>query len=292
MFRPDDPQAALKELDRAIHFHNQWCDSLTHTLVCRLEPDRRDIADDADRQCRFGQWYHGPVGQQYRDHAAFVALDAEHERMHRLAARLLNEVASAGGILPADYDAFANALERFRFHLHELEQQVAQAVYQRDSLTGAEGRAGMFDWLNESRELVRRRVYPVCIALMDMDRFKDVNDMHGHLVGDRVLASAVAHIRKHLRPYDRIFRYGGEEFLILLANAEGPVATATIDRIREELTSTPLAHDAGTPVFITASFGLASLDPDASVEESIDRADQALYMAKASGRNSVRFQPA
>jgi len=208
--------------------------------------------------------------------------------MHHLAAQLLETAANRANVSSDSYDAFANALDRLRLQLHTLRQEVENALYQRDPLTGAEGRVGMLTRLRETRELVRRGVQPCTIAVMDLDSFKAINDAHGHVVGDQVLAGAVVHIRDHLRKYDQVFRYGGEEFLLLLANAELPSATSVVERIRDSVASHALAHDAGREVFVTASFGMASLDPEVPIEESIDRADKALYAAKAAGRNCVR----
>lgn len=250
----EDLYAVIGEVDQAIHHHEDWHRELMRSLACRLPHDSRDLAGDAHRTCQFGQWYYG-AGSRYRGTASFEALGGEHERMHR--------------------------------------QELEDALYQRDPLTGAEGRVGMPGRLREALELVRRGVQPCCIAVMDLDRFKAVNDAHGHLVGDQVLAGTVTRIREHLRPYDRVFRYGGEEFLLLLANAEPPSALAGLERIREALHTVPLAETTGKPVFVTASFGLAPLAPELTVEEAIEHADRALYAAKAAGRNCVReWQPA
>jgi diguanylate cyclase (GGDEF)-like protein len=121
--------------------------------------------------------------------------------------------------------------------------------------------------------------------MMDLDHFKAVNDKYGHANGDKVLVGLAHHIIMHLRPYDKIFRYGGEEFLIIMPDTDLKAGHDIVDRLREELGA--LRFDAaGKEIFhLTVSFGLAGLDPDMSVEQSIDRADNALYVAKAMGRN-------
>jgi diguanylate cyclase (GGDEF)-like protein len=123
---------------------------------------------------------------------------------------------------------------------------------------------------------------------MDLDHFKAVNDTYGHLAGDRALAAAVHYVMEHLRPYDRVFRYGGEEFLVAMQNTDLQTGHAVIDRLREGLAGVVLAHDGARPIVVTASFGITLLDPDVSVEESIDRADKAMYAAKTDGRNRTR----
>jgi diguanylate cyclase (GGDEF)-like protein len=146
----------------------------------------------------------------------------------------------------------------------------------------------MLPTLREWRELARRNVQHCCIAFMDLDHLKEINDRHGHVVGDQVLAGLVRHVTEHLRPYDKVFRYGGDEFLISLPGADLEIGKKVIGHIREQIAAAPhIASPAGHPIATTASFGLALLEPDISVEESIDRADKALLVAKAAGRNRV-----
>jgi diguanylate cyclase len=206
-----------------------------------------------------------------------------------MAAKLLQASANEPNISTNDYESFNNALERLRLQLQELKLEIEYSLYNRDTLTGAENRIGMVTKLREQLELVKRHVQQCCIVLMDLDHFKDVNDRAGHVVGDQVLAGAVRHIKDHLRPYDKVFRYGGEEFLIVLPNTHLQVGRDIIERIREGLSAIALARAAGEPVFVTASFGLTPLDPGVTIEESLDRADKALYTAKTAGRNCSRI---
>jgi diguanylate cyclase len=169
-----------------------------------------------------------------------------------------------------------------------LRHSLMGSLRDRDALTGAHGRLEMLPTLREWRELARRNVQQCCIVFMDLDHLKDINDTHGHAVGDQVLASVVQHVTEHLRPYDKVFRYGGDEFLISLPGADLEVGLKVIGHIREQIAeATIVASPGGPSIATTASFGLALLEPDISVEESIDRADKALLVAKAAGRNRV-----
>jgi diguanylate cyclase (GGDEF)-like protein len=288
MLSSDDLLTALKELDQAIYNHEQWHKDLTRVLVCRLPHDQRDVDDAAHRKCRFGQWYYSDGSRRFAEHPAFSALAVDHERMHAMAARLLNASAHATAASPSDYDSFANALDRLRLQLQDLKREIEDSLYNRDALTGAESRIGMVTKLRDQLELVKRRVQQCCIAVMDLDHFKDVNDRHGHRIGDQVLAGAVRQTRDQLRPYDRMFRYGGEEFLIVLPSTDMGTGQAIIERIRQGIAATALTHAGDQPVFTTASFGMTLLDPDVTVESSIDRADRAMYAAKTAGRNCLR----
>jgi diguanylate cyclase (GGDEF)-like protein len=128
---------------------------------------------------------------------------------------------------------------------------------------------------------------------MDIDQLKQINDTHGHPVGDSVLAGTIRYLNDHLRPYDKIYRYGGDEFLIALSGADLATGQKVISRVREGLAKGLLVlGPGGVSMRVTASFGLALLDPGVSVTESIDRADQALLLAKTAGRNrAISWDP-
>jgi len=281
----EDLQVVLRELGQAIYNHEQWHKELTRTLFCRLPYDRRDVAQDAHRQCRFGQWYYSQATEPLRAYAAFLAMELAHEYMHQCAARLLRATAGEAAGSPTDYDHFSNALDRLRLQILTLKYEIEDSLYNRDTLTGAESRIGMLTKLRELLELVKRRAQQSCVVIMDLDHFKSINDTHGHPLGDQVLSASVRCVKKTLRPYDKVFRYGGDEFLISLQNSDIQTGRAVIERVLERLAATTLARDGPKPVVVTASFGIAVLDPAVSLEESINRADKALLAAKAAGRN-------
>lgn len=290
MFNLETWRVALEQLTQGIYNHEQWHKNLTRTIICRLSYDQRDVAEDAHRQCRFGQWYYNSsVSQALCHYAAFAAADAEHARMHQLAARLLRASTSEASIPANDYDNFANSLDRLRLQLYSLKREIEDSLYRHDPLTGAESRMGMLTTLRQMLEMVKRHVVQCSIAFMDLDQFKMINDSYGHLIGDQVLKASVHYVKEHMRPYDNVFRYGGEEFLISMPNTNLDVGHAAIERMREGLAATALAHEGVRPILATASFGIALLDPDVTVEDSIDRADKAMYAAKNAGRNCVRI---
>lgn len=285
---PASLRATLEQLERATRDHADWHERLVRSIACRLDADPDDLATDAHRRCRFGHWYYGQVPAELRDQAAFVSIEAEHRSVHRAAARLLDANAAGAAVDGGDYDAFVAATARLRLELDSLRHEIQGALRSSDTLTGAYGRSEVLPELREWRELVRRGVSRCCLAFMDLDHLKAINDQHGHTVGDRMLAGVVRYLADHLRPYDKVFRYGGDEFLVLLPGADLYTAQRIVERIRTGLAVTPLFQcPDGQELGLTASFGLVELDPDACIEESIDRADKALLLAKASGRNRV-----
>lgn len=278
-------QVTLQQLEQAIYNHEQWAKDLTRSIICRLTFDNRDMGDDAHRQCRFGQWYYGSPPQALREHPAFVAIETEHRRLHQLGAQLLLAATNEALGSPKDYDSFTNSADRLHLEIYSLKQELEELLNNRDALTGAENRIGMLIRLREQRELVKRDVQKCSIVIMDLDHFKAVNDTYGHPVGDQVLVAWVSYIKQHLRAYDRIYRYGGEEFLLSFPSTTLQTVSDIIERIRNGLTAIDIGADETKSIMVTASFGITMLDPIVSVEESIKRADIALYAAKKAGRN-------
>ncbi|OWQ90962.1 hypothetical protein CDN99_12470 [Roseateles aquatilis] len=154
----------------------------------------------------------------------------------------------------------------------------------RDPLTGVLNRRALFASMEREMSRSQRGGHTFCVAMLDIDHFKRINDQHGHPVGDRVLVDTCERTASLIRPHDVFARYGGEEFLILMPETAMPAALHAAERIRNALA---VPADASLPA-ITVSLGLAEWTPsDATVEDLVARADQALYAAKAGGRNRV-----
>lgn len=277
---------ALKELEQAVYNHEQWAENLYGTLICRMPPDSHDIDQNAHHECRFGQWYYKGGIAMLSNHPGFAEIGQEHERMHRSATSLLRASVDGTPISIADYERFVTALKRLRLEIATLQHELQSALFNLDPLTGTPSRVSMLSKLRELQELVRRD-HPCVVVMMDLDNFKSINDRFGHTVGDTVLVGIAHYAMSHLRPYDRIFRYGGEEFLICLAETDLDAGRLIVDRWRQELASLPFEGNGKGIFHVTASFGLTLIDPEVSVERSIDRADKALYAAKEAGRNCV-----
>jgi len=160
-----------------------------------------------------------------------------------------------------------------------------------DMLTGVANRAAVLEAVNREHARQLRDGGAFGIILADIDHFKAVNDTYGHLAGDAVLKEAADRMSSSVRTYDTVGRYGGEEFLIVVPNADASGTTAVAERIRIGISERPIITDAG-PVSITASLGLAVSTLDAETRELLRSADEALYSAKAHGRNRVEpFDP-
>lgn len=285
----DEMVAAIAALDQAVYMHEQWSNGVYSSLICHLPPDERDLSDSPHRRCPFGQWYYAQHDSSLSRHPGFVAVSAEHEQLHRIAGHLLSTSRVGESIPVRDYDGFVNAMTRMRAEIAGLRHELEDGLTNRDPLTGATSRIGMLTKLRLQQQMVKRELQSCTIAMMDLDVFKGINDTYGHQVGDLVLVDTVRYVLTHLRPYDEFFRYGGEEFLLCVPGADLETGFAAVERLREGLAGTAIDAGDGRTLRISASFGVTLLDSDVPVEDSIARADRALYRAKAGGRNQTRI---
>jgi diguanylate cyclase (GGDEF)-like protein len=285
---PAELQRMLDELQEATRKHAEWHRRLVVTLVCRLPADPEDLHPDAHEACGFGRWFFHQAQRDLKGRPQFTSIEVEHAQLHELAARVLRESTERQAISRESFDRFMECSARLRRELDSLRHDLAAALRSRDTLTGTYPRSEILPALREAHELVLRGAQAACIAFMDLDRFKAVNDAYGHGLGDEVLARAARCVIDRLRPYDKVYRFGGDEFLLLLPGTRPEEAWHLVERIRQGLSEQRLGVTPdGHPVRLTASFGITSIEPYLSVEECIARADKALLLAKAAGRDRV-----
>lgn len=189
-------------------------------------------------------------------------------------------------------DQQKDVLDQTNAELHDVHQELLeknrelQIVATTDSLTKLYNRRMITELL--AQELVRTQRYKqtFSVILLDLDRFKDVNDVHGHNVGDRVLERTSRLLQAGVRSAERVGRWGGEEFLMILPLTGADDALLLAERLRARMEQ----YDFGLPAAVTMSLGIAEFAPGMSVDELVRRADTALYEAKKT-RNACRTYP-
>lgn len=178
------------------------------------------------------------------------------------------------------------ALRRKLEEINQLKDQLAVQA-ERDPLTGLLNRRMLESQLPRLLEACRRRDSCLVMLLLDMDFFKQANDRYGHVAGDQLLQSLARHLQHYCRPQDLVFRYGGDEFLVLLPDIPAHVAYERAQTLCQAFANSPRRLERHT-VQVTLSCGLAAFPEHASQGITLlERADDALYLAKAQGRNGV-----
>jgi diguanylate cyclase (GGDEF)-like protein len=156
----------------------------------------------------------------------------------------------------------------------------------RDPLTETGNRVAMTQTLQREVDMARRNLQPLSVLMVDIDHFKQINDQHGHSIGDEALKAVANALKDSLRNVDMVFRYGGEEFLVLLSNTSREAASMVGERLRMAVMGIQylVEHRA---IALSVSLGCACLLPGESMESLLRRADSALYVSKREGRNRL-----
>lgn len=291
--QPAALRSTLEQLEQATHDHLEWHANLLRFIVCELPGDPNDLGERAHYLCSFGQWYYQRTPIELREQPTFVAIGIEHRQAHVAAARILYEMATGRPVPRQQFDELLAASLRLRGELDLFKRELQAALRSRDELTGAFDRDLALPELRRWRAPGNPEGVPCCIVLVDVDHLKEVNEAHGHMVGDALLAEAARFLGEHLRPDDKVFRYGGDEFLISLPRADLSLGKEIAGCIRDSLAQRELfVAGAGSAFRLTASFGIAQLEADIRLEDSVDHAAQALLLAKAAGGNrTIAWDP-
>lgn len=164
-----------------------------------------------------------------------------------------------------------------------------QRIATTDSLTGLWNRRHLLERLEAETGRSRRNGRPLCLAILDVDHFKRVNDLHGHPAGDEVLRTLARRIKDAVRLSDVVGRMGGEEFAILMPETDRAQARLVCERLGRMVARTPVRLPSGAELIVTLSTGIALMAGEEESDRLISRADSALYDAKAGGRNRVKL---
>jgi two-component system cell cycle response regulator len=167
----------------------------------------------------------------------------------------------------------------------------AQRLATIDALTGLMNRRAFLQSLEIEMERATRLHYPLSLILLDVDHFKAVNDSRGHAAGDMVLSGLGRLLAREARKSDLLARWGGEEFIIVLSGADVDGGKIAAERYRAAIEKFEVRDASGERIPVTASMGLASMEPAEHADSFVDRADRAMYAAKTAGRNQVAVAP-
>ena len=176
-------------------------------------------------------------------------------------------------------------IERLQVELEQTSEKMRH-----DPLTGALNRKGLEESYAKEVSRAARRGTKLCLAVLDIDNFKRLNDTYGHNTGDEALLHLVGTVRDCLRPHDTLSRYGGEEFVILLPETEIDDAVIVLQRLQRELTKRYFLAN-NEKLLITFSAGVTIVGQEEAQTSAIERADVAMYQAKATGKNRVVIAP-
>jgi diguanylate cyclase len=209
--------------------------------------------------------------------------------------QVLEEVMQETRAIQLNAQRSRDELNQMRAKVRQAEQEVlrlqdelanASQMVRNDALTGALNRKGMDEALETEVARARRHGSKLCLALLDIDNFKKLNDSLGHAAGDAALIHLAKVVQTAIRPEDTLARYGGEEFVVILPDTALENAVAVMVRVQRELTRQFFLHN-NEKLLITFSCGVAELNSEEQAAEAVQRADSAMYLAKRAGKNRV-----
>ena len=285
---PGDILSLLRDLATGLINHSQWLKILNRTLICNDAPEDNDISEDAHHLCKFGKWYYSLSGSDLQNDPGYIEIEDLHIEVHNKARELLKQKLSAKVISSEAYDDFNDTANDFQLAVQNLQFSLISKVCAVDNLTGIWNRHAVSSIVYKEHERARRTGNGCVLAIMAFDNFKQINNRHGHNAGDIVLTTAISFFVKRLRKYDIIFRYGGDEFLLLFPETSTEHASQLLEKLRLELKNLPIMISNSKKVNVSVSIGMSEMDGQSTYNETIKLADHALIEAKSAGRNCIR----
>ena len=275
----------LIELNKSIDAHYKWLVTMFRCVVS-LDVTQPDIVGE-NSHCvfRFGQWLNNQSRYNEDDCSYVSKINATHEKMHLLGKELLLAIVEKRSH-PWHFDSFQDALLAFTSSVMDYKIYLLNIRSNIDVLTGLPGRR----MLDESfdRQLLDAEPLNLYILLLDIDRFKYVNDTYGHLVGDVVLRALASNLLSWTR-YDEVaYRYGGEEFIIIIRTKTDEQACQAGLRLCRLIGQKKIPYADGE-IGITVTAGITRVQQGETLDTALGRADRAMYQGKQTGRNRCMF---
>lgn len=282
-----ETEAFIAEFDSAIEAHMAWTRRILRCAVLRTSPGDDVLSLGAHNLCRFGRWFNLNKEKLCEIDPEIVQQVAlAHENMHAAIRIICEHVLNATPGSERDLESFECSQSSLLTMLANLKTQVLASAVRHDPLTGLPLRYGIESDFALCLKDARRDGTLLYVIMIDVDHFKRINDSYGHPAGDASLRHLADTLKRSLRSREPLYRFGGEEFLLLLRCKSVEEAMLSAQRILTTVSSTPVnIPDCQEPLNLTVTLGLALVGETDELSSVIKRADLALYKGKHEGRN-------
>jgi diguanylate cyclase len=276
----------IAELDAAVEAHMDWARRILRCAVLRTSPGEDVLSPMAHTLCRFGAWFMSKRTHfETLDIQAVQRVETVHHAMHEAIRLICSDVLSDRPGQDADLAAFEQAQTELLSLLARFKTLTLSSAMRHDPLTGLPLRYGIeYDFTLYQRDAKRNRSL-LYVVMIDVDHFKRINDSHGHPVGDMVLCHLADTLKRNQRGNEPLYRYGGEEFLMLMQCNSADEAEMSANRLVTTVRTTPIPIAGGQPISLTVTVGLAQVGELENLASAIKRSDVALYEGKRAGRD-------
>lgn len=277
--------AILIELNKSIDAHYKWLVTMFRCVVSSDVTQPDIMGENSHFACRFGQWLNNQSRYNEDDCSYVSKIIATHEKMHLSGKKLLMAIVENRSH-SWHFDSFQDALLAFTSSVMDYKIYLLSIRSNIDALTGLPGRR----MLDESfdRQLLDAEPLNLYILLLDIDRFKYVNDTYGHLVGDVVLRALASNLLSWTRYDEAAYRYGGEEFIIIIRTKTDEQACQAGLRLCRLIGQKKIPYAEGE-IGITVTAGITRVQQGETLDTVLGRADRAMYQGKQTGRNRCMF---
>lgn len=276
----------VDELDAAVEAHQDWSRRILRCAVLGASPGADVLEASAHRLCHFGLWFTENRAQfEKLDMQKADRIETAHQCMHDAVRSLCLDLLERNRGKSADLDQYERSQSELLVLLADLKTLHLASSGHQDVLTGLPTRYGLEAEFLQFRKTCQRHNMLCYVGMIDVDHFKRVNDTYGHPIGDIALRHLANTLRSVVRANELLFRFGGEEFLVLLQCESADAAMAASQRIVESVRATPVTTPPGDLLTLTVTLGLAQVGENEEIAQAIERADKALYVGKNSGRD-------
>ncbi|HUS68998.1 MAG TPA: diguanylate cyclase [Kofleriaceae bacterium] len=273
----------LQEIDQRLQDHLEWNQRLLRCAMLHETPGADLLAPDSVRRCRLGVWLEHEHQQLADfDEALIDRLEDVHRALHDAVRGMCERVLGGSAAVRGDVDRYQQLQIELVALLGHLRGRMAREQAQTDPLTGLPLRRSLARDFAARKEDAMRVGASLHVAMVDIDRFKRVNDERGHLVGDAALRHVADLLRAGLRRGDEVYRFGGEEFLVMTLSGDVEGGEHAARRLVAAVRATPMAD-----LPLTVTIGVAEVRREDALEDAIARADAALLQGKRAGRDRV-----
>ncbi|MBZ0092208.1 MAG: diguanylate cyclase [Sulfuricellaceae bacterium] len=272
----EELKSILATIEEALSLHDKWREELLRTLVCKLPPAAKDIAEDAHHQCAFGRWFYSKGNSHLRNLPTLKKVGELHQAMHKNAREVCLKVKGTGLVATEDYDLYLGSASQFRDELANVRLRVSHTLQNIDSLTGAYNHTKLLPDLKAEQQRLKESGAQYSLLLMDLD-LKEINKSHGRELGDKLLRTTILSIREALSPVDKIYRYGGAEFVICLPGKNTDDAEQVKEMLLQKMGEALLETAGESDTAFHIYYSIVKLDPDAYLEELLDRSARSTY---------------
>ncbi len=272
----------LKELDIAVKDHYDCLFGILKFCILDESQDKKLIDEDEHHHCCFSHWLRQNANNTALCSMFFATIKQAHEIKHRTTRQLLHAIQD-GSVDIDKIKAYLDAQRLFITHIDSYRSDLIAYRNQLDTLTGLPLRQCLYKDFEQRMVRRKRNHHSVYLLMLDIDRFKSINDTYGHNTGDEVLKVVAHRLLGGIRNSDTLYRFGGEEFVILFDASSHTTVAEIAGRLCQLLPHTPIVISDKTRLTVTVTGGLTQAYADEQLFNVIERADKAMYQGKKMG---------